>query len=109
MLRDKNKFWAIAILTLFTLTLTTTVGDIWETNASRMSVHKEPPSSFLGALLIPSIPGYLVYIVMTGDLHGWRPGPIGQVGRIAVMTLGSWIFWTPIVYLVYIKVRRKRD
>lgn len=112
MLSDKNvkdKFWTIAILTLLTLTLTTTVGDIWDTNSSRISVHNNEKSRFLDLLLIPSIPGYLVYMLITGDIHGWRPGPIGQVGRIVVMTLGSWIFWTPIVYLIYRKARKKRD
>ena len=110
MLKDKNKFWATAIVTLLALMLTTTLADIWGiTASSRISVHDDEPSRFLDLLIIPSLPGYLFYILATGDIHGWRPGPIGQVGRIVVIALGSWIFWTPLIYWIYKRRLKKKS
>ena len=94
----KRRFWVIAILTLLVLATTTTTADILDTN------HSE--SAFLGVLILPSMPGFVLYVLVTGDIHGWQPGPIGQAGRIIVTTLGSWIFWTPIVYWIYKRLKR---
>jgi hypothetical protein len=87
----KNKFWIIALLTLVVLTITTTIADVFDS----------------GLFILPSTPGFIIYVLVTGDIHGWQPGPIGQAGRIIVTTLGSWIFWTPLIYLIY-KRRLKR-
>jgi len=89
----KKKFLAIAGVTLLVLSITTTIADILDTNQSY--------SPALVALIAPSMPGFFLYVLVTGDIHGWQPGPIGQAGRIIVTTLGSWLFWTPIVYWVY--------
>jgi hypothetical protein len=96
--KTKSRFWTIALWTLLILTATTTIGDILDTNDNGLA----------GLFLIPSMPGYIFYVIVTGDIHGWQPGPIGQVGRIAVTTIGSWIFWTPLINWI-IKKRRKRN
>jgi hypothetical protein len=89
--KSKNKFWVIALFILIILSITTTIEDVTDS----------------GLFIIPSIPGFIIYVLVTGDIHGWQPGPIGQAGRIVVTTLGSWIFWTPVIYWIY-KRRRKR-
>lgn len=99
--RTKSRFWAIGLVTLLILTITTTAGDILDTNNSG--------SALVGLLIVPSIPGFLVYVLVTGDIHGWQPGPIGQVGRIIVTTLGAWIFWTPLIYWIYRRIKRIRE
>lgn len=95
----KGRFLVIALVTLSILAITTTTGDILDTNNNE--------SALVGLLIIPSIPGFLVYVLVTGDIHGWQPGPIGQVGRIIVTTLGAWIFWTPLIYWIYRRIKRK--
>jgi hypothetical protein len=91
--KPKNRFWIIAVLVLIVLTITTTIGDV-----------------FGSALFIfPSIPGFIVYVLVTADIHGWQPGPIGQAGRIIVTTLGSWIFWTPLIYWIYKRRLKKKN
>jgi len=97
--KPKNRFWTIALVTLLVLTVTTSIGDILDTNNNE--------SGLAGLFIIPSIPGFLVYVLVTGDIHGWQPGPIGQVGRIIVTTLGSWIFWTPLINWIYKRRNRK--
>jgi hypothetical protein len=99
--KTKTRFWVIALVTLVILAITTTTADILDTNNN--------DSAFLGLLIIPSMPGFLIYVVVTGDIHGWQPGPIGQSGRIIVMTLGSWIFWTPLIYWIYKRRLKKKD
>src|SRR4051794_10425853 len=96
--RTRNKFGTIALLTLLVLTVTTTTADILDTNHS--------DSALVGVLIIPSMPGFILYVLVTGDIHGWQPGPIGQVGRIVVTTLGSWVFWTPLIYWIYKRIIR---
>lgn len=86
----KRRFWVIATLTLLVLTTTTIIADFL------MQIIVK--NAFLGVLLLPSMPGFILFVLVTGDIHGWQPGPIGQAGRIIVTTLGSWTFWTPIVY-----------
>lgn len=97
----KNRFWSIALVILLVLTVTTSIGDILDTN------HNE--SGLAGLFMIPSIPGFLVYVLVTGDIHGWQPGPIGQVGRIIVTALGSWIFWTPLINWMFKRRKRKSN
>jgi hypothetical protein len=97
--KPKNRFWTIALVTLLVLTITTTIGDILDTNNNE--------SGLTGLLLIPSMPGFLIYVLVTGDIHGWQPGPIGQAGRIVVATLGSWIFWTPLINWFDKRIKRK--
>jgi hypothetical protein len=89
--KSNSRFWIIALLTLGVLTITTTIADVFDS----------------GLFIIPSMPGFIVYVLVTGDIHGWQPGPIGEAGRIIVTTLGSWIFWTPLIYWIY-KRRLKR-
>ena len=96
--KPKNRFWTIALLTFLVLIITTTIGDILDTNNE---------SGLTGLFIIPSIPGFLVYVMVTGDIHGWQPGPIGQVGRIVVTALGSWLFSTPLINWVSKRRNRK--
>jgi hypothetical protein len=96
----KSRFWVIALVTLSFLAITTATGDILDSNSTE--------SSLVGLLIIPSLPGFLVYVLVTGDIHGWQPGPIGQVGRIIVTTLGAWIFWTPLIYWIHRRIKRSR-
>lgn len=93
--KAKSKFWIIALLTLVVLTITTTIADVFDS----------------GLFIITSMPGFIIYVLVTGDIHGWTPGPIGQAGRIAVTTFGSWMFWTPLIYWIYKRrlKRKKRD
>lgn len=61
----------------------------------------------IGAIfLFILFPGFVLYVLVTGDIHGWQPGPIGHTGRVAVTTIGSFIFWLPIVYWIYRKRKR---
>jgi hypothetical protein len=91
--KSRNKFWIIALLTLLVLTITTTIADAFDS----------------GLFIIPSMPGFIIYVLVTGDVHGWQPGPIGQAGRIIVTTLGSWIFWTPLIYWIYKRRLKKKN
>ena len=99
--KAKNRLWAIAMVTLLVLTITTTIGDMLDTNNSE--------SGLVGILIVPSIPGFILYVLVTGDIHGWQPGPIGQVGRIIVVTLGAWTFWTPLIYWIYKRRQRNKN
>jgi hypothetical protein len=67
----KRRFWVIAILTLLVLTTTTTIADILDTN------HSE--SAFLGVLLLPSMPGFVLYVLVTGDT--WLAARTDRTGR----------------------------
>jgi hypothetical protein len=91
--KSKNRFWIIALLTLLVLTITTTIADVFD----------------LGLFIMPSMPGFVIYVLVTGDIHGWQPGPIAQAGRIIVTTLGSWVFWTPLIYWIYKKRLKKKN
>jgi hypothetical protein len=57
---------------------------------------------------IPNIPGLLLYVLTTGDIHDWHPGPLGRVGRVLVTSVGTSVFWSLIVWIVRI-IRRKRS
>ncbi|RNI25645.1 hypothetical protein [Rufibacter latericius] len=59
-----------------------------------------PDNGFINFLSILLFPGFILYVLTTGDIHGWQPGPIGQTGRVMVTVLGSWIFWSVISYLI---------
>lgn len=91
--KSKRKFWIIALLTLVVLAITTTIADVFDA----------------GPLMILSMPGFIIYVLVTGDIHGWQPGPIGQAGRIIVTTLGSWLFWTPLIYWIYRRRLRRKN
>ena len=58
-------------------------------------------------LVLPLLPGYLVYIITTGDIHGWRPGPIGVSGRIIVSGVANALFWTFILARLLKRSRAK--
>lgn len=91
--KAKSKLWTIVLLTLAVLAITTTIADIFD----------------FGPFIIPAMPGFIIYVLATGDIHGWQPGPIGQAGRIIVTTLGSWIFWTPLIYWIYDRRLKKKN
>ena len=57
--------------------------------------------------VLPLLPGYLVYIITTGDIHGWRPGPIGVSGRIIVSGVANALFWTFILARLLKRSRAK--
>ena len=58
-------------------------------------------------LVLPLLPGYLVYIITTGDIHGWRPGPIGVSERIIVSGVANALFWTFILARLLKRSRAK--
>ena len=58
-------------------------------------------------LALPLLPGYLVYIITTGDIHGWRPGPIGVVGRVMVSGVANALFWSFILARLLRRSRAK--
>ena len=58
-------------------------------------------------LVLLLLPGYLVYIITTGDIHGWRPGPIGVSGRIIVSGVANALFWTFILARLLKRSRAK--
>lgn len=68
--KPKNRFWTIALLTFLVLTVTTTIGDILDTNDNESGLE--------GLFINPSIPGFLVYVMVTGDIDGWQSGPLDK-------------------------------
>jgi hypothetical protein len=68
-------------------------------------IEKDSYVSFLWILLMP---GFILYVTVTGDIHGWQPGPIGQFGRVLVTGFGSALFWTTIWYFIA-RRRIKKD
>ncbi|HSY60595.1 MAG TPA: hypothetical protein VK796_01915 [Cytophaga sp.] len=81
------------------MAIITSIGDVLDKN------HND--SIFSGILFIPMLPGFIIYVLTKGDIHGWQPGPIGQVGRIAVCAFGSWMFWLPFIFKIYMwKLKR---
>ena len=62
-----------------------------------------PTPTFIGPidtsfLTLPLMPGYIVYIIITGDIHGSQPGPIGFGGRVAVSSFFNILFWLFVVF-----------
>lgn len=57
--------------------------------------------SWEGMFLLFNFPGFVVYVISTGDIHGWNSGPIGRVGRAIVTALGSWAFWSLVTFVIY--------
>ena len=98
---QKNaNFWKIALIVLLVLTPITIVSDMMDSKGD---------DSVMGIFMLPLMPGYIIYVLVTGDIHGWQPGPIGQAGRIIVTIIGSWIFWTPLIYWIKKKLKRTKD
>jgi hypothetical protein len=60
--RTKSKFWTITLSTLVVLTITTTIEDVFD----------------VGVFIIPCIPGFIIYVLATGDIHGWKPGQLDK-------------------------------
>jgi hypothetical protein len=73
------------------------------------STLSEVDESWEGLFLLYNFPGFIVYVISTGDIHGWKPGPIGQAGRVVVTALGSWTFWSLLAFAIYKakKIRRQ--
>jgi hypothetical protein len=88
----KNKFWLIALGLLAGLTGLTLLLEYLESRV----VH----DSWMTIPYLPIMPGFFIYVIITGDIHGWKPGPIGQEGRIIVTIIASWVVWTLIAYVV---------
>ncbi|MEO9805784.1 MAG: hypothetical protein ABJF04_21180 [Reichenbachiella sp.] len=61
-------------------------------------LEKKNEDSILGFLWLFLLPGLILYVLVTGDIHGWQPGPIGERGRILVTGFGSAFFWSIIIY-----------
>ena len=62
-------------------------------------VDRLPNPPFWSSLVVlPLIPGYLVYVLVTGDIHGWYPGPIGVGGRVAVVSICTTLVWALLVW-----------
>lgn len=96
----KHNFWKIAFIILGVITPIAVISYIMESKGD---------DTLMGMFMLPLMPGFLVYVLVTGDIHGWQPGPIGQGGRIIVTILGSWIFWTPLVYWLCNRRRKRRQ
>jgi hypothetical protein len=62
----------------------------------------------LAIFSLPLIPGFIIFVLTTGDIHGWQPGPVGEIGRILVIAIGSWFFWYPVLYLIIKKLNQKK-
>lgn len=54
-------------------------------------------------LMIPLMPGLIIY-VMTGDVHFGRPIAMQIIG----IAFGSLIFWTPLIYWIYGRWKKKK-
>lgn len=67
-------------------------------------IDKDSYVAFLWVLLMP---GIFLYVIVTGDIHGWQPGPIGQSGRVIVTGFGSAVFWSIVIYFIYRRRIRK--
>jgi hypothetical protein len=65
------------------------------------SILSEIDETFEGLFLFYNFPGFIVYVFSTGDIHGWKPGPIGQAGRVCVIAVGSWSFWSLVLFAIY--------
>jgi hypothetical protein len=92
-----NGFWRVALIVLGIITLVTVISDLMESKGD---------DTLIGIFMLPLFPGFIIYTLVTGDIHGWQPGPIGQWGRILVTALGSWLFWTPLVYWIYKRIKK---
>jgi hypothetical protein len=54
-------------------------------------------------LLVPLLPGLLMYALFTGDVH------LGQTTAGMIFTgLGTWIFWSIVLYLFYNRKKNKK-
>jgi hypothetical protein len=93
--RKKRRLF-ITVIVLFVLSLT-------------FSILSEVDESLEGMFLLYNFPGFIVYVLTTGDIHGWKPGPIGLAGRVIVTALGSWTFWFLVALAIYkaMKIRRQ--
>jgi hypothetical protein len=63
-------------------------------------LERNEQDAYLGFLWILIMPGFFLYVILTGDIHGWQPGPIGQLGRVLVTGFGSAIFWSVVYYFI---------
>ena len=88
------------LIVVLVLTPITIVSDLMDSKGD---------DSVMGIFMLPLMPGYIIYVLLTGDIHGWQPGPMGQSGRIIVTIIGSWIFWTPLIYWIHKKFKRTKD
>lgn len=70
-------------------------------------LEKNGKDSYVAFLWILLMPGFILYVILTGDIHGRQPGPIGQSGRVLVTGFGSSIFWT-IIWFFFAKRRLKK-
>jgi hypothetical protein len=98
--QKKGKFWKIALIVFLVLTPITILSDIMD---------RKGDDAVMAIFMVPLMPGYIIYVLVTGDIHGWQPGPIGQSGRIIVTIIGSWIFWTPLIYWINKKLKRTKE
>ena len=97
--RRRGKLWKIALIVFLVLTPITIFSDMMDIKGH---------DAVVGIFMVPLMPGYIIYILLTGDIHGWQPGPIGQSGRIIVTLIGSWLFWTPLIYWFTKKFKRTK-
>jgi hypothetical protein len=98
--QKKGQFWKIALIVFLVLTPITIFSDVMDSKGD---------DAVLGIFMVPLMPGYIIYVLVTGDIHGWQPGPIGQSGRIIVTIIGSWIFWTPLIYWINKKFKKTKE
>ena len=69
--------------------------------------HKQiPPPFWVSLITYPLLPGYMVYILVTGDIHGWKPGPIGFDGRVAVVSISNTLIWALVVWFLTKRTRQ---
>ncbi len=69
--------------------------------------NSEPHTTVTAVMSLFIMPGFIIYVIVTGDIHGWKPGPIGVGGRITVTVLASALFWSTLIYFASRKRYRK--
>lgn len=92
----KKRTLLVTIIVLFFLSLT-------------LSTLSEIGEAMEGMFLLYNFPGFIVYVLTTGDIHGWKPGPIGQAGRVIVTGLGAWVFWSLVAFAIYKAKKIRRE
>ncbi|CAG5081500.1 hypothetical protein [Parvicella tangerina] len=99
----KIKYWKIWLIVFLVVLAFVGYVDFQESNGNSPIIT--PISMVIGS------PGYILYVIFTGDIHGAQPGPIGQFGRILVASIGSTFFWSGLatIFLRLSQLNKKKN